>query len=211
MRKSCASGSVEKRILYLRYLRDIQKEIFRKTIHLCTVLVPFLLNRLYVFTLVALCLVLIIYIIAEILRMHGRSVPVLTTITMVAARKRDETKIVWGPITLCIGVIVTAIVFKNNPQAFSMGILSLACGDGVASVVGKIFGKTPSPFGIAKTVEGSIACFIAIFFVGFFYLDSTISALILATIGMIVEMFPTKDFDNILIPIIIAFFVEFLF
>lgn len=211
MRKSCASGSVEKRILYLRYLRDIQKEIFRKTIHLCTVLVPFMLNRLYDFTLVALCLVLVVYIIAEILRMNGKSVPILTTITMVAARKRDETKIVWGPITLCIGVITTAILFKNNPRAFSMGILSLACGDGVASVVGKIFGKTPSPFGIAKTVEGSIACFIAIFFVGFFYMDSTIAALILATIGMIVEMFPTKDFDNILIPIIIASLVHFFF
>lgn len=195
-------------IVLRRYANDIIKEIFRKVIHLCAAFIPFFLKYFYLPVLVLLSSVLVLYIIAEILRYKGFSVPVFSVITQTAARKRDENKFVLGPVTLTLGIIITAILFDY--QSACVGIYALALGDGLASLVGKLFGKNIIPFTQGKTAEGSLACFGAIFISTFLVTKSAFSALVIALIGMFIELLPLKDLDNLFIPIILGFVMQYL-
>jgi|SRR5574344_304905 dolichol kinase len=186
-------------ITYKQYLNDIVKELFRKSIHLCSALIPFALHLAYWPVLILLTLVVILYTISEFARLHGKTVPIISTITTTAARKRDENKFVLGPVTLSCGIIICALLWK--PQPASIGIYALAFGDGLASLSGKLFGKIKIPLTQGKTVAGSLTCFTAVFLSSFFVSKNALYALFIATAGMFIELLPLKDFDNIIIPI----------
>jgi len=192
-----------------KYSNAIAKELFRKSIHICSAFVPFFLSRWYLQTLIALFAALICYCISEELRLHGKTVPLISAITAAAARKRDENKFVLGPVTLCSGIILCALLIRPVSAA-SVGIFALAFGDGIASLMGKLFGRVHIPFTSGKSVAGSLSCFTAIFCATYLFTKNTIAALIIALCGMIIEVIPLKDMDNIAIPVIIGFIATFL-
>jgi len=105
-------------------LNDIAKELFRKSIHVCSAFIPLLLHYARIPLLFALTATLLLYSVAEFLRLKGKSIPVVSTITAAAARKRDENRFVLGPVTLCAGIILAALLFE--PFASSIGIYALA-------------------------------------------------------------------------------------
>lgn len=195
-------------VVLRQYANDIVKEVFRKVIHLCAAFIPILLKYFYQPILILLSSVLILYVIAEFLRYKGINVPIFSVITQTAARKRDENKFVLGPVTLTLGIIITALLFDYKSAC--VGIYALALGDGLASLIGKIFGKTVLSFTQGKTAEGSLACFVAIFISCFLVTKNAFSALIIALVGMFIELLPLKDFDNLLIPIILGFIMQYL-
>lgn len=185
------------------------KELFRKAIHMCTAFVPLFLSLAYYPVMVLLAVMLLVYCVAETLRCKGHTVPVISSITMVAARKRDENRFVLGPATLAIGVLLTAALFPAQPA--SVGICALAFGDGLASLVGKCFGRIRIPFTGGKTVAGSLACFVAIFCSTAILTENTKVALGCGLVGMAFELLPLKDLDNLVIPIAIACLCQFYF
>lgn len=196
----------------------ILKELFRKSIHICSAIIPVLLKNFYVLTIILLFAAIIFYTISEILRMHGKNVPLISQITVIASRKRDENKFVLGPVTLAVGILLTSFSYKWLPA--SIGILSLSFGDGLASLFGKLFGQVKIPFTQGKSVAGSLTCFTAIFISSFLLLyfngtnlhflnDFTELSLILASIGMFIEVLPLKDFDNLVIPVLIGGIAQF--
>lgn len=194
-------------ILVQQKRTELAKELFRKSIHLLTVFVPFALRFAYYPTLILLSLVLILYIISEILRLHTISLPIISEITSAAARKRDGQGFVWGPVMLALGVILTAIFFEPIPA--QIGITALALGDGLASLAGKFCGRLCIPFTKGKTIAGSFTCFFAIFVSTYCITKSLSSALFIGFVGAIIELVPIKDLDNILIPILLAFLAQF--
>jgi dolichol kinase len=169
---------------------------------MCTAFIPFLLSHFYYPVIALLILVTAVYTAAEIVRLNGRSVPIISAVTQAAARKRDEHTFVLGPVTLTAGIIITALVF--DPVPASVGIYALAFGDGLASLSGKLLGRVSIPFTNGKTVIGSLTCFCAIFVSSYLVLHNACFALLLAVTGMFIELIPLKDFDNLLIPILIA-------
>lgn len=191
-----------------KHFNDLTKELFRKSIHMCAAFMPLMLSFAYVPVLILLSLVLICYCIAEVFRYKGINVPIVSTITAAAARKRDENKFVLGPATLALGILLTAILFKPIPA--TVGILALAFGDGLASLIGKFFGRIIIPYTSGKTVAGSLTCFIAIFCSSFCVLNNVQMSFLIALVGMVIEIMPLKDFDNLLIPIIIATICQFI-
>lgn len=186
------------------------KELFRKSIHLCTAFVPPLLWYAKTPTLILLGCAVVLYSVAEILRIRGHEVFLISAVTEAAARKRDENRFVLGPVTLALGVIATALLWDRIPAA--IGIYALAFGDGLASLAGKLFGRVLVPFSEGKTVAGSLACFAAIFiscyivccFLVTGQVDTAKIALVVATAGMIIEVLPFKDFDNLLVPVLLG-------
>ena len=158
-------------------------------------------------TLVCLCTAGIFYIIAESLRSNGHEIPLISDITAAAARKRDENKFVLGPVTLVCGIVAASVLWGET--AASVGIFALAFGDGLASLAGKTFGKIRVPYTHGKTVEGSLTCFAAIFCSTFFVTNNCQIALIVATLGALIEVLPLKDFDNLLIPVLLGGIVTF--
>lgn len=196
-------------IWYRKYANDLWKEFFRKSIHLCTAFVPFFLSKFYYLTVVLLFIVLVVYIISELLRMRGKQIPLLSSVTVAAARKRDENRFVLGPVTLCSGVLLTSLVFPPVPA--KIGIYALALGDGLASLCGKIWGKRKIPFTGGKSYAGSMACFFAVFVSTFLCTFSFKIGFVVALCGMLIELLPLKDFDNILIPLLLAALCRFVF
>ncbi len=191
-----------------RYLIFIRKELFRKSIHLCTGFVPILLHFQKTPALILLTMTCIFYSVCEVLRMKGYEIPVISAVTAAAARKRDENHFVLGPVTLVCGIISASLMWGELPAA--CGICALAFGDGLASVAGKLFGRIVIPFTQGKTAAGSLTCFFAIFCSTQILTGNTLIALVTATCGAAIEVLPLKDFDNLVIPILLGGLVSFL-
>lgn len=180
------------------------KELFRKTIHICSSFVPLFMSFMYVPVIVLLFIALFCYTVSEICRLHGHPLPLVSKITETAARKRDENKFVLGPVTLVIGILIAALAL---PLEYArIGIYALAFGDGLASLVGKLIGKVTIPGAHGKTVAGSLACFTAVFVSSFCCSGDCLASLYIGVVAMIIEVLPLADLDNVLIPICIGSF-----
>ncbi|MGP1438334.1 MAG: diacylglycerol/polyprenol kinase family protein [Treponema sp.] len=150
---------------------------------------------------ITLGLLIILYSICEILRLNGKRFCFISSIVEIANRERDEKRFSLGPVTLAIGIIIVLYLFPL--YIANIGILSLSFGDGFASLVGKVYGKRKFIFE-GKTYAGSIACFIATFTAQALFTHNLFFSMTIAFITLIVEALPLKDFDNVLIPIIVA-------
>lgn len=203
-----SDNDFQKGILIKQYRISIFKEVFRKSIHLCSAFVPTLLAVAYKPVIALLFAALIFYSFTEFVRLKGINVPVVSKITSIAARKRDENKFVLGPVTLVAGIISAALLW--NPDSARIGIYALAFGDGLASLVGKLFGRIYIPFTKGKTAAGSLACFFAVFISSFCVGGNAVVSFILAFVAMIVEVIPMTDFDNIVIPVVIGGLAQYL-
>ncbi|MCR5171575.1 MAG: SEC59/DGK1/VTE5 family protein [Treponema sp.] len=186
-----------------KHLISLKKEFFRKTIHMCTGFIPLFLHLNKTITLILLCCALVCYSISELLRLRGIEIPLLSHITQAAARQRDNKGFVFGPVTLVLGIVLTAVLFDE--QSARVGIFALAFGDGLASLGGKTFGKVRVPLTNGKTAAGSLTCFTAIFISSYMVTKNTGMALILAAAGTLIEGLPLKDYDNLLLPVLLAF------
>ncbi|HKL87054.1 MAG TPA: SEC59/DGK1/VTE5 family protein [Treponemataceae bacterium] len=185
-------------------INDLLKEIFRKSIHLTASIVPVLASFSYKWTIIALSFVICIYIICEYRRITGNPIPIVSRITAYAARKRDEGRFVLGPITMALGILLSLLLFP--PEAARIGIYALAFGDGIASLAGKLYGKTKIPYSGGKTLEGSLACFVAVYFSALVVSDNPFQSFAIALLAMVIEVLPLKDYDNLIIPLVIGGF-----
>lgn len=183
---------------------SLLKELFRKSIHLCSSLVPLFLSLAYWPMIWLLCFGLAAYSFTEYLRLKGHTVPIITKITETAARKRDENRFVLGPVTLVIGILIAALVLPF--ESARVGIFALAFGDGLASLTGRMFGRITIPGAHGKTVAGSLTCFVAVYAAVFFCCGTVFISLLVAVFAMLLEALPLADFDNILIPICVGSF-----
>lgn len=184
--------------------RSVLKEVVRKSIHASS---AFTVLALQLFgkgaTLVALFTALFLYLVSEILRVKGFFVPFVAQVTQAASRARDEGKIVLGPIALVLGIAATIICFST--EVATLGIFALSFGDGLASLIGKLFGHNYIPFSKGKSAEGSLACFLGSF-IALYAASTCVSvSFILAVIAMTVELLPLMDADNIAIPLCVSF------
>lgn len=182
--------------------QSVYKEIFRKSIHICSAFVPTLLNYAYYPVIILLNVALLLYTVSEVLRINGHTIPLISKITETAARKRDADKFVLGPVTLVLGILIAIICLPS--EAARIGIYALSFGDGTASLVGKLIGKITIPGAGGKTVAGSLACFTAVYISCFCVCGNCLVSLIAGTAAMMIEMLPLKDFDNVFIPICIG-------
>jgi len=179
--------------------QEIQTELVRKTIHLMVGLTPALASVSLPVTELLLVLGLLVYSFSESLRLGGREIPFISRLTRLASRSRDRNKAVLGPITLGLGALLCLLLYPE--PAASVGIYALAFGDGLSSVVGKLFGKIRLPLTGGKTLEGSLAAFAAIYLAALVASSNPVLALAVAVAGTFLEALPLEDLDNLAIPL----------
>ena len=184
-------------------LNAIFKELFRKSIHICSSFVPLFLKLAYWPVIALLLLALIFYTLSELLRSKGIELPLVSKVTEIAARKRDENHFVLGPVTLVCGILLAALLLPLD--CARVGIFALAFGDGLASLMGKLIGKITIPGAHGKTAAGSLTCFFAVFISTFCCCGNCLIALTVALCAMFIEILPLSDFDNLIIPPAIGF------
>ncbi|MCR4900830.1 MAG: phosphatidate cytidylyltransferase [Treponema sp.] len=179
--------------------KTILKELFRKSIHICSATLPWFFVNYYWYTVYGLYIIVVLYYFCEIARLEGHPIPVVSLITETASRSRDECKFVLGPVTLVFGIVLAALLLPL--ECAKIGIFALAFGDGLASLGGKLFGHVKIPHAGGKTLEGSLTCFIAVCVSTWYVCRNIPASLLVAFSAMIIEVFPLGDWDNMLIPI----------
>ena len=111
--------------------------------------------------------------------------------------ERDNVRFAgWGSACYATGVLIIA-TFLTGTDSIIAGIIILALGDGMASIIGKR-GRIKLPFNRNKSLEGTLAFFVfslpAYFFIGQ-------NGIVIALICAIVESLDLKLDDNLIIPI----------
>ncbi|MDR2418302.1 MAG: phosphatidate cytidylyltransferase [Treponema sp.] len=186
--------------------REIKTEIIRKAIHFLIALSPTLAELNHLLTMVLLMAGTLFYAWVEYLRLSGINVPLISAITNMASRTRDKGRFVLGPVTLGLGALLSLLLYPS--PAATIAIYALAFGDGVASLVGKLFGQYRPAFLCGKSLEGSIACFMAVFLAAYYACWDYKIALSAAISATLAEALPIRDYDNLIIPLIVGFTVK---
>jgi dolichol kinase len=189
-------------------LAGFKTEAIRKAIHFLIALTPGMAAINHGFTVSLLMAGILFYACMEYFRLSGVRVPLISGITKLASRGRDDGKFVLGPVTLGIGAVL-ALLFYPAP-ASAIAIYALAFGDGFASLAGKLYGNIRPSFMMGKSIEGSTACFAAILASAFLVSRSIQTAIVAAVVGTVVEALPLEDYDNIALPISVGLMVQFI-
>lgn len=178
---------------------DFRGEAVRKGLHLLIALVPSLASLSVPLTLALLAAGTLFYALAETSRRHGHPVVVVSSLTRLASRAADRERFVLGPITLGLGAMVALMLYPE--PAASLAIYALAFGDGFASLVGRLVPGPRIPFVKGKSLAGSLACFTAVFVASLPLVRDPSQAAALAFTATVLEVFPSGDFDNLLVPV----------
>ncbi|MFP4378892.1 MAG: diacylglycerol/polyprenol kinase family protein [Candidatus Sumerlaeia bacterium] len=117
--------------------------------------------------------------------------------------KEYETRNLCGQAGMQIGYFLTILLFQRELAIVAMCFLAI--GDPLAALIGKPFGRHKIP-GQGKSLEGSIACFLACIFIGtgigFFVLGLPMWLILMgALVTTILEVQNFKIDDNFLIPV----------
>ena len=188
---------------------ELKTEIIRKVIHFLIALTPSMAAVNKAATVFILVIGTLGYTLMEYLRLSGVKVPVISMLTSMASRPRDIGRFVMGPVTLGLGALLALLLYPS--PAAAIAIYALAFGDGIASLVGKFFGRLHPAFLFGKSIEGSIACFAAVFVSAYAVSGRLHVALIAAFTATAVEAMPLEDYDNLVIPITVGLVVQFVF
>ena len=112
-----------------------------------------------------------------------------------------------------IGVLM-GYFFPNHPEFATLGILTMAWGDGLAALIGKRWGKHPYQIlGNRKSWEGSLTMLGGSFTVGMLILGSVYGLSLTLIFGMVgvailatlLEVFAWEGIDNLTVPLGSAF------
>ncbi|MDR1287745.1 MAG: phosphatidate cytidylyltransferase [Treponema sp.] len=191
---------------YLPSLDEFKTEAVRKSIHFLIALSPFMAAFNRPLTVLFLAAGTLGYTCMEHLRLAGIKVPLVSSLTGMASRTRDMGHFVMGPVTLGLGAMLALMLYPS--PAASIAIYALAFGDGFASLVGKFFGRLRPAFLCGKSIEGSLACFTAVFIAAFRVSSDYRTAFIAALTAASVEALPLEDYDNIALPVAVGFAVR---
>jgi dolichol kinase len=186
-------------------------ELVRKSLHFLIALAPVLASYHKTYTLALLAGGTLAYTVMEVLRRRGLKIPLVSSLTVFASRRRDRGRFVLGPVTLGMGAFLTLLLFP--PDTAAIGVYALAFGDGTASLAGKFSGRLPFLFG--KSVEGSLACFLGTLISAYLVSQQMANrgyiAFMAACTATVTELLPVRDWDNIIIPLATALAVQFFF
>jgi len=186
--------------------RELKSEIIRKVIHFLIALSPSIAAINRPLTVFLLLFGTLSYTLMEYLRLCGIKVPIVSSITSMASRKRETGHFVIGPVTLGFGALLALLLYPSNAAAIA--IYALAFGDGIASLVGRFFGRIRPAFLLGKSIEGSFACFAVVFFCAYSVSNNIQIAFATALTAMVVEALPLKDYDNLAIPVMVGMAVQ---
>jgi len=180
------------------YVKGIQTEVVRKSIHMMVAFVPLMARYNLILTFSALVAGLLLYTYSEFMRLRGVEITFISRITSAASRGRDK-GFVFGPVTLAIGTLMALMLYPE--PAAAVAIYALAFGDGFSSLFGKLFGRITIPFTGGKTYAGSTACLLSVFLTTLAVSGSVRVAIIIAVLATVLESLPSGDMDNMLIPV----------
>jgi HAD superfamily phosphoserine phosphatase-like hydrolase len=176
-----------------------RNDVAREIIHASGVFVPVLCSFIGVPSVaLIICTVAAFYVVSELLRMGGKNLPLISTITRYAASQTELYEFTAAPIYFAVGILLALLLFRAPISSAAIAIFTL--GDSTASIFGSLISTKPLPFNKGKTLGGSLSGFFFAFLAGSFFI-SPMQALIGAAVAMTIEYLPLPVNDNVLIPL----------
>jgi dolichol kinase len=178
--------------------REVRRQVFHAVLGLVLLAIVFYLGRRYVVGFLGFVLLGGSLIINW--RVLGSKMPLVQWFE--EKFERDATRFPgYGSAWYVVGALMLA-VFLKDPGQIAAGVVMLALGDAVSTLVG-ILGTHKLPYNEHKTVEGTIAFFfaslLACLFVG-------LPAVPLAFLAAVAEGLPLPYDDNIVVPAVCVLF-----
>lgn len=169
--------------------------VYRGVVHASSILVPVLVEvSSKPLTLAALCIVTGVYVAEELLRLKGKTVPLISEFTVKMSRPDERGRFITRPVFLAVGIILVLLVFPRNIAYASIVVGGI--GDPVAACVGEEFGRRHVG---RKSLEGFAAGTSAAFATTLILVSPIVGA-IGSIAGMILELTGILD-DNLTIPL----------
>jgi dolichol kinase len=179
--------------------RSIRAEWARKSLHLATICIPlavyFLPARYWHLPLL---LIAALVLLIDLARLGHPRFGTFFGQMLGPYLRRHEKEELLGSTYLTLACVLSAWIFPQHIAVAVMGYLIL--GDGLAGLVGRSWGRVPLGFG--KTLEGTLAGFIANLVVGALVFRSLDAALLGACVASFVEWLPVPLDDNFAIPVV---------
>jgi dolichol kinase/phosphoserine phosphatase len=176
-------------------------DFVREDIHAAGFFMPVIAQIVGVTPVALFILVLsIVYLISELVRLDGKSIPIISDVTRHAASQSELYGFAAAPLYYAFGILFTLLVFPFPASAAAIAIFAL--GDSTASIFGGLIGKS-LPYNKGKTLEGSLSGFVFAFLAGCLFVSPWIAA-IGAAVAMFVEYLPLPINDNVAIPVVTA-------
>jgi HAD superfamily phosphoserine phosphatase-like hydrolase len=176
-----------------------KNNVLREIIHASGVFVPVLCGFIGVLAVILMiCVVVALYVMSEFLRMGGKNLPFISTVTRHAASQEELYEFAVAPVYFAVGILLALLLFRAPISSAAIAIFAL--GDSTASIFGRFFLNRPLPFNKAKTLEGSLAGFFFAFLGGSFFIPP-MKALVGAAVAMTVEYLPLPVNDNVSVPL----------
>ncbi len=172
-------------------------ELVRRAIHAMAFAWPFLALPNPPAAAAILTAAMLGYTISEYFRLNGLSVPLIGAVTRRALRPHEHRRFAFAPLALGFGVLM-CLEFPEPISYVAIGVV--AFGDGMASIVGRFWGRLPLPYSRRKTIEGSLAGFAASLCVCLVWLPLP-AALAVALCAAFLESLPFGDLDNCIVPV----------
>jgi dolichol kinase len=172
---------------------DLLKPDYRPLVHASSILIPVLVELTSKpLILAGLCLVSVLYVAEEFLRLRGIHVPLISEFTLKMSRHCEADHFIAAPIILAFGIILVLLFFPRNIAYASIAIV--AVGDPIAAYVGRRFGRR---FVGRKTWEGFAAGTTAAFLPTLLVVQPIVGA-VGSIAGMMLELSGIPD-DNLTI------------
>jgi len=184
-------------------LRPWHIEIRRKIIHASAAVLPFVApffgwQRKWILS--ALMIVLSgVYMLSEYFRLNGLHFPIFYAVTRWVLRASEQRRFAFAPVTLAAGVALVLLIFPTT-IAYPC-IMIAALGDSFGTLVGERWGRISLPHNPDKTLEGSLA-FMAVSYACASRFLPTGPSVVAALVATAVESLNTRDFDNLLVPML---------
>jgi dolichol kinase len=183
-------------------------EGLRKLIHISgifTIVLAEILGTPFLSSII-LCIT-VLYLISEYFRLHGRSLPIVTKITGLAARGEESSGWILRPVSFAAGILIAMNLFPKPINYAAISVLTLA--DGLVSLVGTRFGHHHLPYNKKKTIEGSTFFFIASLLSTLIFVNP-VAALLGSIVGTATESIFVEYTENLMIPITVGFSMSIL-
>ncbi|RLF05709.1 MAG: hypothetical protein DRK00_03660 [Thermoprotei archaeon] len=174
--------------------RDMCRVMLRKMIHIAGALLAPLCTFSPGMVQVLIAFAALLYAVAEGLRILGVNVPLITSVIRAAARGRELEGFALSPLAYAAGMMIAAMM---PPPLSTLGIITLAVGDGVAGLVNSLISGHPYPHNRAKKVEGTLAGFAAATALSLLVAEPPL-ALVATAAGMAAEALVTVE-DDVLV------------
>lgn len=192
----------------------MKKEIYRKLFHIVSILlllIPLNIFGKYSITILMILMLVIFYPISRYKIKNKLTEPFWILLEFIERKENLETLPAKQAFSLALGLIIVSLLFDKNITTIS--IICLAIYDGVATIVGRFFGKVEIIN--KRTLEGTTAGFIANVFILFLFVKDIWISILITIATVLIEISSSKDDiltdDNFTIPVGVAFFSWFLF